>query len=267
MWGGVEYVTSESFVGKSDGRDKIARALGALIILFVSFIFLEDINPELTKVRFNILSLEGTVANPSFSDVIGGNDINSEVDKIKEKYWYTDTDSCYQTKQECDAAIANIKAHHVQEVYEKGCFSYYRNPVTGALVATWQIINTGEVSGKYCFLKRWKGKYDEIPDEIVNLRAGPNKDLNKATAQYFNCYDTNEWFNNLEQACKENDQGERIQIDPKNFNEVKKACERHLSNIGSDTTFTSEAECFCSQPTSDPNYTHVECKYFIDNTS
>jgi hypothetical protein len=43
---------SESFVKKADGKDKIIRALGALLILFSAFIFFNTINPELLKVRF-----------------------------------------------------------------------------------------------------------------------------------------------------------------------------------------------------------------------
>ncbi len=58
VWGGIEYITSESFSGKSGGKDKIIRAFGALLILFSAFIFFDTINPELRKVRFKPLKVE-----------------------------------------------------------------------------------------------------------------------------------------------------------------------------------------------------------------
>jgi hypothetical protein len=50
---------SESFIKKADGKDKIIRALGALLILFSAFIFFNTINPELLKVRFKPFKFSG----------------------------------------------------------------------------------------------------------------------------------------------------------------------------------------------------------------
>ena len=58
---------SESFTKKSDGKSKIARALGAIVILALSFTVFQKINPETMAVRFKPLHDGERIALPMVS--------------------------------------------------------------------------------------------------------------------------------------------------------------------------------------------------------
>lgn len=61
VFGGIEYITAQSFSKKSGGKDKLVRAIGALVILFSSFIVFNQLNPELLTVRFEPLTPENNI--------------------------------------------------------------------------------------------------------------------------------------------------------------------------------------------------------------
>jgi hypothetical protein len=52
--GGVQYVSTDSWTGKEDGKQKIKAALGGLALALASFLILNTIDPNLTTLNFNI---------------------------------------------------------------------------------------------------------------------------------------------------------------------------------------------------------------------
>jgi len=51
VWGGVEYMLSESFISKGDGKKKIMDALTGLLLALVSWLILFTINPEILNFK------------------------------------------------------------------------------------------------------------------------------------------------------------------------------------------------------------------------
>lgn len=52
--GGIQYVSTDSWSGKSDGKQRIQAALGGLALALASYIILNTINPALTDLNFTI---------------------------------------------------------------------------------------------------------------------------------------------------------------------------------------------------------------------
>ena len=48
-WGGIEYMTTEAFQGKSDAKDKIWNAIFGLLLVLASYLILWTINPDIIK--------------------------------------------------------------------------------------------------------------------------------------------------------------------------------------------------------------------------
>ena len=51
VWGGVEYMLSESFTKKDDGKKRIQDAIWGLLLALVSWLILYTINPEILKFK------------------------------------------------------------------------------------------------------------------------------------------------------------------------------------------------------------------------
>jgi hypothetical protein len=66
--GGLEYVSTDSIQGKSNGRERIKNAIIGLLLALTSFIILQQINPSLLKSDLNIDST-GSVGGVSGSTV------------------------------------------------------------------------------------------------------------------------------------------------------------------------------------------------------
>jgi len=68
---GIKYITSLGVTQKLDAKNGLVRGLGALVILFTSFILFNQLNPELLRVRFQPLNAGGSV-DGSFSNLLFG---------------------------------------------------------------------------------------------------------------------------------------------------------------------------------------------------
>jgi len=53
---GVEYMSTDAIYNKSEAKDKIAKALGGLALLIMSWLILNTVNPNLLKFNLNITS-------------------------------------------------------------------------------------------------------------------------------------------------------------------------------------------------------------------
>ena len=52
--GGVEYMSTDAVYGKSEGKNKITRALGGLLLALISWLILNTINPDTLNTALNI---------------------------------------------------------------------------------------------------------------------------------------------------------------------------------------------------------------------
>ena len=59
--GGVQYISTDAFQGKEDGKNRIKNALYGLLLIAFSFILLNEVNPKLLELNLNIepIKIEG----------------------------------------------------------------------------------------------------------------------------------------------------------------------------------------------------------------
>jgi len=74
--GGVEYMTTEAYTGKSAAKDKILRALGGFVLILASWIILNTINPALLN-----LDLDPSAFTPGEG---GPPDVSTKVDTFRQ---------------------------------------------------------------------------------------------------------------------------------------------------------------------------------------
>ncbi len=72
IWGGIEYMTSDSWMGKDDGKKRIKNALIGLIIIIMSWLILYTINPRLLKLDLNIVTTPAASSNAVATTNTGG---------------------------------------------------------------------------------------------------------------------------------------------------------------------------------------------------
>lgn len=59
--GGIEYISTDAIQGKTEGKERIQNALWGLLLVFVSWLILYTINPDLLKMNLNIETTTTTV--------------------------------------------------------------------------------------------------------------------------------------------------------------------------------------------------------------
>jgi hypothetical protein len=112
--GGLQYVSTDAWSGKSDGKNKIMAALGGLVLALASYMILNTVNPTLTDLTFDIKTITGlsksgaqiSVDAPPPSPIgpgIDGVPLGSNATQPTSPTWYSNG-SIAATQ-----AIANIK--------------------------------------------------------------------------------------------------------------------------------------------------------------
>ncbi len=135
VWGGFVYLSTDAITGKEEGKEKIGRALGGLVLALAAYIILNTINPQLVNLNLNF----GTAANKA-TDINAPSsqtyesqldqtisDINKNLDATKAQATAIETtasaeqdtlDSLYYdgaiTKEEYDAGQLKINALKAQ---------------------------------------------------------------------------------------------------------------------------------------------------------
>lgn len=73
VFGGIQYMSTDALSGKSDGKDKMTRAILGLILALGSFVILNTVNPQLLDFTFNIdkLNIEVESDTPHSADSSG----------------------------------------------------------------------------------------------------------------------------------------------------------------------------------------------------
>jgi hypothetical protein len=51
--GGVQYMSTDAFSGKEDGKERVTKAIGGLVLAIASVMILRTINPQLTSIGFS----------------------------------------------------------------------------------------------------------------------------------------------------------------------------------------------------------------------
>ncbi len=63
--GSIQYMTTDAITQKSEGKQKITSAIGGLILALVSWLILNQINPQLVQIRFDINGVGNGTAGSS----------------------------------------------------------------------------------------------------------------------------------------------------------------------------------------------------------
>src|SRR3989338_8271723 len=53
VWGGFTYLSTDAFTGKEEGKERIKRAVGGLVLALGAYIILRTINPSLVNLDLN----------------------------------------------------------------------------------------------------------------------------------------------------------------------------------------------------------------------
>lgn len=65
IFGGIEYMTSETLPGKKDGRERITNAIWGLMLAIGAWLILNTINPKLTDFNFTVSAPAGATTGTS----------------------------------------------------------------------------------------------------------------------------------------------------------------------------------------------------------
>jgi len=69
MYGGVKYMSTEAYSGKSDAKDIIIRSLLGLLLAFASWLILFTINPDLLNLDFSMEEIDTLPDTPDDPDI------------------------------------------------------------------------------------------------------------------------------------------------------------------------------------------------------
>jgi hypothetical protein len=63
--GGIQYMSTDAIYGKSEGKEKIKKALSGLLLAIMSWLILNTINPEILKIKFDFKKTTGAPSGSS----------------------------------------------------------------------------------------------------------------------------------------------------------------------------------------------------------
>lgn len=224
IWGGFEYVTTESLTGKSGARERIENALWGLLIALAAYIILYTLNPELVAlqgVSFGTQSNNGALQNrPNTNGLIddkGTSNTNTDGNTNQ------DREPCDYIKHKISSLenqIENTKKQFTEtegagQIYENGDF---RVNLPKSDIDTFQKrIDEADDLGE--------AEYQRFVDKIHGEMLAKAEEYNNRLAAY---------------TKQISDSGQELAATQKNFS----------ANCGEPTTN------FNNQPITDPNYTN-----------
>jgi hypothetical protein len=120
VWGGFTYLSTDAITGKEEGKERITRAIGGLVLALASYIILNTIDTSLVKLNLDFgIPAEAAkdIAKPSdksYSDQL--DDVIAEIDKnLKE------TRATAQALEQA-ATDAALERNAIMEAYTNGDF-------------------------------------------------------------------------------------------------------------------------------------------------
>jgi hypothetical protein len=89
IFGGITYMTTDSFSGKTEGKEHLTNAIGGLIFLIGGYLIFLQINPNILNIDFSTASgmvdIEASdIGIFKYNDPDSGNDYSNIRDKLKE---------------------------------------------------------------------------------------------------------------------------------------------------------------------------------------
>ncbi len=129
VYAGITYIGSETWSKKSDAKDLILRSVGSLVLMFSAFIFFNQLNPELLKVRFKpvktlpdkltINSVSDIWDDSNFSNTSNPTDYGWIIEKLK---WIeSDPENTEKSKNLCDKELNKHKNDNKDKYEYKSC--------------------------------------------------------------------------------------------------------------------------------------------------
>lgn len=112
IWGGVEYMTTEAFTGKSDAKDRITQALYGLLLALCSYLILYTINPQIVNLGANCLVNPGICNSYSDNKIWQAKNYNSEINDA-----FKELQDAYENGTQDDVDAANEKVKYLMNKY------------------------------------------------------------------------------------------------------------------------------------------------------
>ncbi|EFK95221.1 hypothetical protein LDC_2780, partial [sediment metagenome] len=85
IFGGVQYMTTDSFSGKSEGKKKLYNATGGLIFLIGGYVIFNQINPQILNLDFQNMTVKATAVEAEILDVDDVDNCDTLTKKYEEK--------------------------------------------------------------------------------------------------------------------------------------------------------------------------------------
>ena len=103
VWGGFKYMTTDSILGKSDGKEIVNNALLGLVLVFASWLILYTINPNLVNwnLNFGISTYKGVVAS-------NGTDASGDIFGALTKQLDNGKQQAADLKTQADNTVKNV---------------------------------------------------------------------------------------------------------------------------------------------------------------
>jgi hypothetical protein len=103
VWGGFKYMTTDSILGKSDGKEIVNNALLGLVLVFASWLILYTINPNLVNwnLNFGISTYKGVVAT-------NGTDASGDIFGALTKQLDNGKQQAADLKTQADNTVSNV---------------------------------------------------------------------------------------------------------------------------------------------------------------
>ena len=104
VWGGFTYLSTDAITGKEEGKARIGRALGGLVLALASFIILNTINPNLVNLNLNF----GKATDPADSLRPGSFNYGEELERALD-YINTDNNATQAQAQALEKSAKQLK--------------------------------------------------------------------------------------------------------------------------------------------------------------
>lgn len=126
--GGIQYITTDAYSGKSSAKDTIQNAVFGLILAIGAYTLLNTINPQLVNFDLKLQKLEkGENIDPTTGEFTGGTTNNPATDSFTAGMYWKNDDEWRNKLKEKDISINKFNCN---KVGEPSCTSVYDiNPV------------------------------------------------------------------------------------------------------------------------------------------
>lgn len=178
VYGGFTYLSTDAIMGKEEGKERIGRALGGLILAFAAYIILNTINPALVNLD---LTFSGKAEKPGSSINAPSTDF-SLYDRSSEAVGNVmDPEAILATLNDLDSKIKDFDTEAVAMRAREVSFREQRNEATDSITKQ-EFLNLEVKARTLADIKDYMRQEYTAATDFLNINTGAfnQSDLDKA---------------------------------------------------------------------------------------